>query len=760
MKIPDNFLLPQLALLCILGAGLTAEQPQGLIGGLVLDAQTGEPLARVRISLVGTSWQTQTDNYGRFSFPGIAAGQYTLQAATVGYRMVHRTFTLGEWQHLEFEIVLSPDTFRHSDSVEVRGDIFEPVKADGPSQLTLEGNEVKNLGSVLADDPLRAAQALPGVSSNDDFDSRFSVRGASWERIGLYLDDILLHVPFHTLQGESATGSMTLFNGDMVETLVLHAAAPPVRFSDRTAGVIEVSTREGSRMQRSFRTTASASNAGVMAEGPIGRSRRGAWLASARKSYFQYIIRRTATTEPTLAFGFADLQGKLTFDLTPRQQVSLSVSEGVSDLDRQRWRSQLGVNAVMMADNHITLANLGWRYTSGSHLLVSSRAAWIRERFKNFSRDDLALASGYYGEWAGTGNATWLWRDEATLDFGVSLRRLHADGFTYRYQFNPFVVRRLDEYRGKAWRGGGYLQQSLRPWQGRIQLVLGARWDRHNISSPPAWSPSVSVAIMPEPRTRINLGWGEYVQYPDLHWLFSVLGGKRLLPERAIHYTAAIERRLGERSRLRAEFYQRLDRDLLFRPLYEPRLAEGRILPQQVDAPLVNSLRGRSQGFEVFFQSRTANRLTGWIAYSYGRTRMRDGVSGAQFPSDFDQKHGVNLYISYRVRPTVNISMRWIYGSGFPIPGFFRREGNRYFLSGERNAVRLPSYHRGDLRINKAFIFDRWKMTLYGELLNLTNHANYRFDSFNGYNARTGQAFVTLYKMFPIIPSAGLLLEF
>jgi hypothetical protein len=48
---------------------------------------------------------------------------------------------------------------------------------------------------------------------------------------------------------------------------------------------------------------------------------------------------------------------------------------------------------------------------------------------------------------------------------------------------------------------------------------------------------------------------------------------------------------------------------------------------------------------------------------------------------------------------------------------------------------------------------------LYGEVVNLFNRRNHRFDTFNGYNARTGQAFVTLDRMFPILPSAGIVLE-
>ncbi len=326
-----------------------------------MDAQSGEPLARVRVQLAATALQAVTDAKGNFALGGLQPGDYTLAVSTVGYRLEKKSFTLAAGEIKEFEVVLSPDTFRHTDSVEVRASPFETARADSPSQLTLEGNEAKNLASVLADDPLRAVQGMPGVSSNDDFESRFSLRGAAYSRICLQLDDVLLHTPFHTLQGEAASGSLTAFNGDMVDSIALHSGAFPVRYGDRTAGVLDVRTREGSRTQRSVRLTASASNAGVMAEGPLGRGRRGAWMAAARKSYFQYVIRRTEQTEPTLAFGFSDVQGRVSYDLGAKHNVSLGVIEGASDLDRTRSRARLGINSPMLGGYHYTLANLGWR---------------------------------------------------------------------------------------------------------------------------------------------------------------------------------------------------------------------------------------------------------------------------------------------------------------------------------------------------------------------------------------------------------------
>jgi hypothetical protein len=120
----------------------------------------------------------------------------------------------------------------------------------------------------------------------------------------------------------------------------------------------------------------------------------------------------------------------------------------------------------------------------------------------------------------------------------------------------------------------------------------------------------------------------------------------------------------------------------------------------------------------------------------------------------------VNVFGNCRVRPTVNLSLKWLYGSGYPLPGFYRMEAGQYYLAESRNALRLDTYLRIDARINKAYVYQRWKLTLYAEVVNLLNRANYRFSSFDGYNSKTGRVSLSLTKMFPIIPSLGVVLEF
>jgi len=731
-------------------------QGSGDIRGSVVDARGGEPLSNVQISLAGGPSRTTTDAQGRFDLSGVAAGDYVLNVSTVGYHLIKKPFTLVAGEVKEFEVVLTPDTLRQTDTLEVKAGPFDAPSQDSPSSLTLAGNDAKNLASVLADDPLRAVQNLPGVSSNNDFDARFSVRGADFSRIGIYLDGVLLHQPFHMLEGQNFSGSGTAFNGDIVEEMELQEGAFPVRYGDRSAGVLDVQTREGSRTSPMFRVAASVSNAGAIAEGPLGKDKRGSWLVAVRKSYLQYLLERTFPNT-TLIFGLEDAQGRLSYDLNPKNHVTLYVLESYSNLDRSAAQNKLGVNSLMLAGYHYTLGNFGWRYTPASKLMVTSHAAWMREKFGDTNPKDVSLGAGYYGEWVWNATATWMWSPAGTLDAGFSVRRIRDGG--YAQQFDSNVLRVHQSWDGTAMLDGGYVQQSLAALAGRLRMTAGVRWDRHSADGVTATSPAASATLSLTRSTHLQLGYGQYAQFPELSILYSTLGNRYLLPMRSNQAIAALEQRLGERTRLRIETYDRADRDLPFQPFYDPRLIVGKVFVPPFAPTFANSLRGYARGVEVFLQRSSANRFTGWVSYGFGRTGMRDGISGASFPSDWDQRHTVNVYGGYRLRPSVNLSARTTWGSGFPIPGYLRTEGGSYYLTSVRNSQRLGTHNRTDLRINKAWTRDRWKLTLYGEVVNLTNRANYIFESLNSYNSKTGQASVTVDSMFPILPSAGLVFE-
>jgi hypothetical protein len=429
-------------------------------------------------------------------------------------------------------------------------------------------------------------------------------------------------------------------------------------------------------------------------------------------------------------------------------------------VDRSRFRDELGVNSVLSSDFRFTLVNLGSRYTPNRHLLINNHLAWSRERGNVANRDNASLSDQNYYEWTWRGDVTAVWTRN-TLDFGGEIRRTREDGSATRFIYVPNLLATFDNFRGTATQSGAYVQESLAFAAGRGHLTAGVRQHQFSIGSAQITTPYASVSVQLHSRTHLQLDWGQYGQFPELSQFFSTFVQTKLLPERATHYDVALEHRLDERTRLRVEFYNRQDRDLVARSALEPRLINGGILIAPTpNAPWLNSQRGYARGFEAFLQRRTANGFTGWISYAYGRTIVTDGDLHLKFPSDYDQRHTINIYASRRLRPTVNVSGRFTYGSGMPLPGFYQLVTGGYAVSQNRNALRAPAYQRTDLRLNKAYVHQKFTATLFGEIVNLTNHSNRDFDSPGPYDPSTGRTFPTFFSMFPILPSVGLVLEF
>jgi hypothetical protein len=758
-----------------------AQVDTGEVRGRVVSSRNNEPLGlvQVQLQLPGTStnatsntmFRAVTGQDGTFSIAGVPPGNYVLQTATVDYYLVRQEFTLAAGESKNFDVVLTSSTDQRKDTVVVSAGAFGVTPEVAASAITLQGEERKNLASVLADDPLRAVQSLPGVTSNNDFDSEFSLRGAPFSRIGLYLDGVLLHAPFHTTDGQADNGSLTIFNGDTTDDMTLYEGAWPVRYSDRTAGILAVDTREGNRQEIQGRLTASASNAGGLFEGPLGKKQRGSWIVSFRKSYLQYILNQIDFGDQApMSFGFTDGQARLTYDLTPKHTISLSDVEGASGVDRTPFRSELGVNSVLTSGFRFSLLNLGSRYAPNSRVLITNHLAWSRERGDVENRDNALLDNQAYGEWTWHGDVSVSWLSDKpgqkqgrdTLDFGGLFRQLRQDGSTTQFIYTPVLIPSPDAFRGSGHRFGGYVQQSYGLFSDRIHLTAGVRRDEFSQSPVEVTSPYASVSFTPLTGTHVQFDWGQYAQFPELNQIFSAFTHVPLLPERATHYEAVVEQTLDERTRVRVEFYDRQDRDLLARPFLDPRvlLFGGTIFNAVPNAPWRNSERGYSRGAQIFLQRRTANGFTGWISYAYGHAVIRDGDLGVRFPSDYDQRHTFNAYVSRRLRPTVNVSARFTYGSGMPLPGFYRLDGTAYFLATNRNGLRAPNYQRTDLRLNKAYVHKKTKATLFAEVINLTNHHNSDFDSAGPYDSTTGRTSPNFFSMFPILPSAGMLFEF
>ncbi len=718
------------------------------IQGRVTDGRSGEALAKVEIKCRESGQSARTGADGRFTLdPGNAP--CTLRISTVGYRPVTQNVEGGA----ELDIALMPDTMTKSEAVQVSAG---PFATETASSVSLAGNELRNLSGVFADDPLRAIQSLPGVTAQNDFQSQFALRGAGFARIGMLVDGVLLHSPFHAVVGDATDASLTNFQGEILESANLIPGPIPSQFSDRTAGILDLGTRDGNASGLRFRIDAGISAVSGSAEGKLGD--KGTWLVAARQSYLQYLLDRLAT-EPGLAFEYRDVQVKGTYALTPHHHFSLLVMDGVSSLNRNSVAATLGVNSLDTSSFNSTTAVATWRYTPNATWIVTNRVAYLRERYGDENKTPTPLGEGFYGEWAWYGNAAKQWAGLGSTEFGGTFRRIREDGYEDKLFAPPTPASLLDQFRGSGTLGGFYGHQSWK-FKKRLRVEAGARSDRHSGPQPQVASPYGSLTADAWKGGSVTASYAQAAQFAEISQLTSILGRPNLLPERSSQAQLTVQQMFGEATRLRVDVYDRQDRDLLFQPLYDPRFVNGVVFSGNLLAPLANSQRGYGKGAEIFLQRRSANRLSGWVSYAYAASRVRDGVLNLSAPSEYDLRNSVHVYGSYRLTPTINVSGRFAYGNGLPEPGFFELRNGATYLSTNFNQLRLPAYQRTDLRINKAFVKKKTQLTLFAEVVNITNRANMIYEGLSSFNTKTGQASIQLDKTFPLLPAAGLVIDF
>jgi outer membrane cobalamin receptor len=727
--------------------------------GRVVDANSGEPMANVRVVAKLTDQSTITDDNGAFTLD-LPPGPQELYITTVTYGLVKKTINVGAGTGGDVEIALNEDAAALTERVTIAPDPFESTRTTSTFEQTLNKRELQATSSILLSDPIRAAQTLPGVGSNDDFRSEFSVRGAGFDRVGVWLDGVLTDNFVHTVAGGYPdTGSLSVINSDALNSVSLLSGGSPANFGDRTAAVLDLDSRDGNRVQTAGRIAAALSGISGMIDGPFS-SGKGSYFVAARKSYLGYLVRRIndqdefANNPPIL--GFADIQGKVLYDFSERNQVGFSAIYGNFDYDRNRDREFLFVNSVFRGESHNLLLNAHWSFTPNHRVFWQTRFFALKTNFQNVNRDEQILNDGDRSQFGVRSDVSLQLPHSNRLEAGLYVRSLNENSLSQRFSFGniPFDFGSFDQHGTEQ---AYYAQDTWKNERWGLQFTGGLRVEHSGITSETLNSPRASLTWSINEHWRVHAMAGRYYQFPDFEQIFGRLGSFGLRAEHATNVSGGVEALVGDRVRLNVEVFDREDADLFF-SLSEPRLDGGFVSFAQ--GQFANSLNGHARGFEVTLQRRSANKLAGWISYSYLRTKLTDSQTGLSFVSDTDQTHLLNVYGSYRFTDTWNLSSVFRFGTGPPIPGFFRQVDGDYFLSDRRNQVRVPDYARLDVRVSKAFLFKRWKLTATGEVLNVLNRNNLRFAGFDDFDFFTGRVFGRLDRVLPILPSAGVVIEF
>lgn len=700
--------------------------------GQVIDAARRVPLSGALVRSVGGSTSAITDERGRFRLDVTGLAAPAVSVSLAGYAPA-RLSVDGHREGALTTIALEPSRRTYAERVTVmapRAPLQEPGVA---SEMSLDAGELRWWSGALADDPLHAVRTLPRVAAIDDFRAEFSIRGSPYRHVGVVIDGVDSSWLRHSLYRRGEVGSLSMFGTDSLQSATLQAGAYPQRYGDWVGAQLELTMRQGSREGTRFHGSLGGTSAALVGEGPLGRQKRGSWIVGLRNSFVDWPVRR----QEGLAFAFADAQAKLVYDVTPRQQLSVTALGGRSMLDGPD--DDPVPDTLATGTNQAALMTVGWRSTVGARTALRQRVSVVAQEFsaRRHPGQDAGAARNQALSYAGDMLQPML---GGSLEAGGQLARMRGA----RRVETPLTsdLSQYPQQRSEAF-GATWLTRSAhahftRTVGRRVAFGAGlrladstlvrhqslARWVLTKWSIRPGWDVTASAGVS--------------FQYPEVEQVHGTAGTFDLRPERATHVDIGLTRQLSNALRWQVTFYNRAERDVLREPDLHPRVVGGVELAAPIRRRYQNALRGSSRGVELLAVRGGDSRLTGWIAYVYGRTRHTDIVSHEIFWGDFDRRHGVNAAAMYRLSEQTSLGLVFRGATNVPIPGYFTLSPDGLFAGERRNEVRLPNYARLDARAQRIFTFAGRRIALLADVSNVLNRQNQA--PADGLVLRTGKA--------------------
>ncbi len=219
--------------LTLLGFGTVSAQT-GILEGQVTDAETGEELIGVNITIQGTNFGAATDLEGYYQIQNIRPGSYNVQVSYIGFdRMLFTGVEIEGGETTELNIEMTPQVLTVDDEVVIVGarPIFD-IEDSGTSSR-IERDDIA-AAPVTQIDEVIGRQA--GVVRDP---TGIYIRGGRAQETGYVVDGVSAQDPL------SGTGMGLDLGAGALQEVEVTTGGIDVEHGNVTSGLISVQTREG-----------------------------------------------------------------------------------------------------------------------------------------------------------------------------------------------------------------------------------------------------------------------------------------------------------------------------------------------------------------------------------------------------------------------------------------------------------------------------------------------------------------------------------
>ena len=704
-------------------------QEKTTVNGTVKDKLTGESIMGAVIKIDQLASVVVTSNEYGFYAISLPKGKYVLRISFVGFEEKKIPITLDA--PLTLPVFLESKNQLAEVVVESKRKDDNLIKAQMGTE-TLNMKAISKVPVIFGEkDVLKTIQLLPGVKSAGEGNSGFYVRGGAADQNLILLDEAPVYNASHLL------GFFSTFNSDAIRDATLIKGNGPAQYGGRLSSVLDVKMKEGNNKNYTVNGGLGLISSRISLEGPIQED-KSSFILSGRRTYADVFLKATEKFKDNILY-FYDFNAKANYKIDAKNRIYFSGYFGKDELGLGssfgiNWGNKTGTIRWNRVVNNKLFLNTSFIYSDYNYNVS------LKNGETNFNVNsnikDVNIKQDY----------TFYTNPKNTIRFGFNsiLHTITPSTFsgTVNNNFNKVGRNGLEN--------AVYFNNNFKATQ-KLTLDYGLRisgytimgGDEYNLYANNIKTSSILLQkksfgktyLNLEPRItsnyRINdvsslkIAYARNVQH--LHLLSNATAASpsdqwigdsyNIKPELADQTSVGYSRNFKNNTyEVGAEIYYKAMQHQLD---YKDGTNINTIA--DVESALLYGI-GRAYGFE-FLAKKKIGIFSGWISYTLSKTERKiQGINaGNWYNAKQDRTHDISVVAIYELNSKWSISSVFVYNTGdavtFPT-GKYSIDGQTIYQYANRNANRMPTYHRLDLSVTyenkkRKKLEGSWNFSLY-----------------------------------------------
>lgn len=684
------------------------------VSGTVKDKKNGELLIGVSVKVSeDPTINVVANEYGFYSL-SLPEGNYTLIISYPGYQDFEQQIKVDQNIKVDLPLLPAETAAKAIDEVVITG--IKKDKNLTSAQMGAETLSIKNIEKLPVlfgeKDVMKTIQLLPGIKSNGEGSSGFSVRGGATDQNLILLDEAPVYNASHLL------GFFSTFNSDALKDASIIKGNSPAQYGGRLSSVLDVKMKDGNNKDYNINGGIGLISSRLSVEGPIQKE-KSSFIVSGRRTYADLFLKTNKDYKDNKLY-FYDLNLKANYQINENNRIYLSGYFG---------RDVLGLGDTFNTDWGNTTATLRWNSIISSKLFSNTSFIYSNYDYKiSLKNDDTVFdLNSKIRDWNLKQDFTWFAGNKHSVRFGLqsiyhTLTPSSASGTTVSsFARNPRY----------SWENAVYINDDYKATE-KLTINYGARLSMFSILGGDTFNTYENGVLTDskflekgkfgktyvniEPRISANYRINEFSSVKggysrntqNLHLLSNSNSGNptdqwigssyTVKPEIADQISLGYSRNFNNNNyELNAEIYYK---DMKNQIDFKNGAQIGFDTGADVESELLFG-KGRAYGLELIAKKKSG-KLTGWISYTLSKTERKiNGINNNEwYNARMDKTHDLSIVATYQLNPKWSFSGLFVYSTRnavtFPT-GKYELNGQTIFQYSNRNADRMPAYHRMDL---------------------------------------------------------------